>query len=117
MTNSAPEGVHFMEHNNQLALTLGDNIKNYRNKIHLRQKELAEKAGISANYLSLIESGKRYPSLSIIGKISEILGTTPAKLLDNDILLSILRELAQKYDKSSIIAGIEEVLPIINSKK
>ena len=40
----------------------------------LQQKELAERAGLDASYLSLIEMGKRTPSLSAITKLSKALG-------------------------------------------
>lgn len=39
----------------------------------LQQKELAERAGLDASYLSLIEVGKRKPSLSAITKLSKAL--------------------------------------------
>lgn len=39
----------------------------------LQQKELAERAGLDASYLSLIEMGKRKPSLSVITKLSKAL--------------------------------------------
>ena len=39
----------------------------------LQQKELAERAGLDASYLSLIEVGKRKPSLSAIAKLSKAL--------------------------------------------
>jgi transcriptional regulator with XRE-family HTH domain len=40
----------------------------------LQQKELAERAELDASYLSLIELGKRKPSLSAIDKLSRALG-------------------------------------------
>ena len=40
----------------------------------LQQKELAEKSGLDASYLSLLEMGKRKPSLSAITKLTRALG-------------------------------------------
>jgi transcriptional regulator with XRE-family HTH domain len=40
----------------------------------LQQKELADRAELDASYLSLIEVGKRKPSLSAISKLSKALG-------------------------------------------
>lgn len=39
-----------------------------------QQKDLAERAGLDASYLSLVEMGKRKPSLSAITKLSKALG-------------------------------------------
>lgn len=40
----------------------------------LQQKDLAELAGLDASYVSMIEVGKRKPSLSAITKLSKALG-------------------------------------------
>jgi Predicted transcription factor, homolog of eukaryotic MBF1 len=40
----------------------------------LQRKELADRAGLDASYVSLIELGKRKPSLSAIEKLSRALG-------------------------------------------
>src|SRR5262245_822949 len=45
-----------------------------------QQKALAEAAGVDASYVSLIEMGKRTPSLAAIEKFSEALGI-PVHLL------------------------------------
>ena len=39
----------------------------------LQQKELAEKAGLHSSYLSLLERGKRKPSLKVVRALSEAL--------------------------------------------
>ena len=57
------------------------NIKNLRLKLGLTQDVLSEKAGISQDYLSLIELGKRKPSLVRLIKIAKALGVEPYKLL------------------------------------
>jgi XRE family transcriptional regulator of biofilm formation len=45
-----------------------------------QQKELAQAAGLDASYVSLIEMGKRAPSLAAIKKLSDALGM-PVHLL------------------------------------
>jgi transcriptional regulator with XRE-family HTH domain len=52
---------------------LGSAIKFCRNQRGLTQPELAERAGVSASYLSILERGKRDPSFSIIEKIARAL--------------------------------------------
>lgn len=39
----------------------------------LQQKDLAEKAGLHSSYLSLLEQGKRKPSLKVVRDLSEAL--------------------------------------------
>ena len=43
--------------------TIGKNIRKYRLAKKLRQEDLAEKAGLSANYIGMVESGEKIPSL------------------------------------------------------
>ena len=44
--------------------TIGKNIKKYRLANGLRQEDLALKSGLTANYISLVERGRKIPSLS-----------------------------------------------------
>ena len=43
--------------------TIGKNIRKYRIANKLRQEDLAEKAGLSANYIGMVERGEKIPSL------------------------------------------------------
>ncbi|MGN1112176.1 MAG: helix-turn-helix domain-containing protein [Acutalibacteraceae bacterium] len=43
--------------------TIGRNIREYRLAKKLRQEDLAEKAGLSANYIGMVERGEKTPSL------------------------------------------------------
>ena len=40
-------------------VNIGNKIKDFRNKLGLQAKKLAEQINISPSYLNLIESGKR----------------------------------------------------------
>ena len=57
------------------------NIKKYRNQKGLSQEKLSEIAGISRDYLSEIERGKRTPSLKRLLMIAEVLEIEAYKLL------------------------------------
>lgn len=46
-----------------------ERLKEYRNKLHLKMNEMADKLQVSDSYYSLIESGKRSPSKTIIEKL------------------------------------------------
>lgn len=54
----------------------------------LRQTELAEKAHIGASHLSLLESGKRQPSMETIQKLCAAFGVP----LDLFMMLAVNRE-------------------------
>ena len=54
-------------------MTLGNAIKIIRTARGVSQRDLARKLKMSANYLSLVESNKREPSLSFLGKLAKAL--------------------------------------------
>lgn len=60
------------------------NIKNYRKEAGLTQQELADKAGITMNYLSKIESQKMNRGFTIVitGRIADALEIDIRKLFD-----------------------------------
>lgn len=66
--------------NKQEDLRIGQIIKILRTAIGLRQKDLADKVGIQPHYLSLVEAGKRQPSLAVLRKIANELDV-PVSLL------------------------------------
>jgi transcriptional regulator with XRE-family HTH domain len=61
-------------------MNIGNAIQLVRTKRKLSQSELANRAGISVSYLSLLERSKRDPALSVIEKIAAALGM-PIELL------------------------------------
>lgn len=55
-------------------MTLGNAIKVVRTAAGIKQQALAKKLQISANYLSLVENGKREPSISFLKRLADALG-------------------------------------------
>jgi transcriptional regulator with XRE-family HTH domain len=55
-------------------VTLGNAIKVVRTASGLRQRELARKIGVTANYMSLVEGGKREPSIALLNRLAKGLG-------------------------------------------
>ena len=53
---------------------IGSNIKNIRSKKNLTLKEIAKKCGITEQYLSDIETGRKVPNTQLINSISKVLG-------------------------------------------
>lgn len=65
---------------NQQEPKIGYVIKVLRTASGLRQKDLAQRASVKANYLSLVEAGKRDPSLKVLRAIARELNV-PISLL------------------------------------
>ena len=65
-------------------MMVGDNIKNIRKSKGLKQKELAEKIGVSATAIMRYEKGQREPDKETIEKIALALKVTPSSLMNWD---------------------------------
>ena len=57
----------------ELRVRLGKRLRDTRKAAGLSQELLAEKAGISVDFISMIERGKRSPSIETIEKLSKAL--------------------------------------------
>ena len=63
--------------------TIGKHIQQYRFELDKTQEEIAEKANISKNYLSKIETGKSAGRVDKYYSIAKALGVTIDMLIDN----------------------------------
>lgn len=61
----------------------GNNLKKYRNAIHLSQEAFAEKCGMHRTYISAVECYRKSISLGNIQKIADALGIETYKLFIN----------------------------------
>ena len=80
---------------------LGQQVLKRRKSLGLSQFELARTAGVSRNYVSLIERGKVNVSMDILNRLAVILEATLAELIgqsspDDTIISPTLRELSLK---------------------
>lgn len=88
------------------AKELGRQVLMRRKELDLTQGELAEQAGISRNYISLIERGEaRNVSVNVLHELATVLGTTPAELSGQSgwadtLIPPALREFALQKDLS-----------------
>ena len=57
-----------------LSEAIGHALKVARVRARKKQKDVAKKCNISANYLCLVEAGKRHPSLFVLSSICDALG-------------------------------------------
>lgn len=55
-------------------MTVGQAVKVMRTASGLKQKEVASRLRVTVNYLSLIENGKREPSISFLRALASVLG-------------------------------------------
>lgn len=53
---------------------IGQKVRARRKLLHLRQRDLAELAGVTLRGLIDLEKGEANPTLKQLGKISEVLG-------------------------------------------
>ena len=51
---------------------IGEKIKSLRESEALTQEEIAVKVGVSKEFISMVESGKRNPSLEVLSKIASV---------------------------------------------
>ena len=49
------------------------------------QTVLADAAGLSANYVSLIEKGRRLPSLEVLSRLAHVLGVPMTAFFDEEV--------------------------------
>ncbi len=57
-----------------MKIAIAEQIKNYRRKNHLTQKELSELIGISPQAISKWEREQGYPDITLLPVISKLLG-------------------------------------------
>ena len=64
---------------------IGSRLREARNIAKLTQEQLAEKVGIGTTYISDIERGAKFPSLSLFIKIVDALGVSSDFILRGEI--------------------------------
>lgn len=77
---------------NKLQQCLSNNMKRCRKQKSMSQEKLAELSGVSANYIALIEGGKNFPSLKILGRIAGAFGIDELDLFDRNSLTFFSKE-------------------------
>ena len=82
------------------------NLKENRQKCGLTQEKLAEKAGISANYLSMVEVSKKFPTPEMLDRLANALKIETFQLFD----ASATAEGAILHLEKSILNNIKQVV-------
>lgn len=66
-------------------VAIGSRLREARNMVKLAQEQLAEKVGIGTTYISDIERGAKFPSLSMFINIVDALGVSSDYILRGEI--------------------------------
>ena len=64
--------------------SLGQRLRELRDKADLSVRELAKRIGVSSPFLSDIELGRRFPSVEVLGKLAAALNVSPEELKQHD---------------------------------
>src|SRR5260370_7882776 len=79
-----------------IEISVGERLRELRDKADLSLRELAKRIGISPPFLSDIELGRRFPSEEILGKLARALNVSLADL--------------KKYDNREPIADLKRLI-------
>ncbi len=60
----------------------GPVLRRMRQEKQLTQEQLSERVGVAAPYISMLESGHKYPNLEMLFLLAEALEVRPGAMLD-----------------------------------
>lgn len=82
-------------------MDIGKGLRFIRVAAGLQQKDLAQRLGISQNYLSLLENNKAEPSLSLLRKVSDEFDIPTSFLLweENAVDKEVNPEIREHYER------------------
>ena len=95
------------------------NIKEYRRKCGFTQEKLAENAGISANYLSMVEISRKFPTPEMLERLAMALNIQTFQLFDPSItsdgaILHLERAIIDNIKKITIKTIKQDIISEIN---
>lgn len=61
---------------------LGDELRKERERCGLTQEELASKAGVSRNYVSLLELNQKSPTLNVLLRLCRAMKVKASKVIE-----------------------------------
>lgn len=98
--------------------SIGENIRKYRKTKKMTQETLAERAGLSVNYIGSIERGEKLPSLETFIVILNQLGVTADCILQDVVQANYELKMSLLNEKLSVLspdqrATIEDVVDVL----
>lgn len=94
----------------ELAKEMGKRIKDIRKAAELTQERLAEKAGLSVEYISRIERGLAQPSFSTIDLLAEALNVTAKDFWDFNAPVAFKDKKTEARQKKDYLDAISSEL-------
>jgi len=88
--------------------SVGNIIKNYRKSLGLTQKELGDMIGLNQRQITLIETGKSFPLLSTMTKVTSVFGCSISDFFDSltpqnkTIISTLIKETIDSCDVSEL---------------
>jgi transcriptional regulator with XRE-family HTH domain len=95
-----------MEQPNNLKQILSKNLRENRRKCGFSQEKLAEKAGISTQYLAMIEIARKFPTSAVLERLA---GAMDIKVYELFLVDDSPKEALERLEQS-IIANIGQVV-------
>lgn len=98
--------------------SIGENIRKYRKTKKMTQEMLAERAGLSVNYIGSIERGEKLPSLETFIVILNQLGVTADCILQDVVQANYELKMSLLNEKLSVLspdqrATVEDVVDVL----
>lgn len=90
--------------------SIGKNLRKYRQMRKLRQEDLAEKVGLSTNYIGAMERGEKIPSLETLIDIINALD------ISADMVLCDVIHMGYEVKNSLLNEKLEKLSPEVRAK-
>jgi len=85
---------------------LAQNLKENRRRLGITQPELAEKAGLSTNYLAMIEIARKFPTADVLEKLAAALGINSSELFS----VAVSPERAMEQMQQKILENLDRAI-------
>ena len=85
---------------------LAQNLKKNRRRLGFTQPELAERAGMSTQYLAMIETARKFPTADILERLAAALSINPHELFS----VEVSPERAMEQLQQTILDNIDRVM-------
>jgi len=85
---------------------LAHNLKENRRRLGITQPQLAERAGMSTQYLAMIEIARKFPTADILERLAAALGINPNELFS----VAVSPERALEQMQQLILANMDQAM-------
>jgi len=85
---------------------LARNLKENRRRLRITQPELAERAGMSTQYLAMIETARKFPTSDILDRLAAALGINTNELFS----VAVSPEKAMEQLQQAILSNMAQAM-------